>query len=89
MASGDLEGYWKHLAPEPGCETYHCLQKSNPILRKEFSSPSVHSSTTKTNYGSLNASAIIFALTSALDAEITFFQAIGGLLPACIIPLNQ
>jgi len=40
MASGDLEGYWKHLAPEPGCETYHCLQKSNPILRKEFRSES-------------------------------------------------
>eukprot|EP00983_Pelagomonas_calceolata_P130261 1161670-Pelagomonas_calceolata.AAC.30 len=23
---GDLEGYWKHLAPGPGCEKYFCWQ---------------------------------------------------------------
>eukprot|EP00983_Pelagomonas_calceolata_P061542 1146871-Pelagomonas_calceolata.AAC.1 len=24
-ASGDLEGFWKHLALEPGCEEYACF----------------------------------------------------------------
>eukprot|EP00983_Pelagomonas_calceolata_P051068 1142252-Pelagomonas_calceolata.AAC.1 len=25
-AIGDLEGHWKHLAPEPGCDKCSCFQ---------------------------------------------------------------
>eukprot|EP00983_Pelagomonas_calceolata_P050605 1142052-Pelagomonas_calceolata.AAC.2 len=25
-SNGDLEGYWKHPAPKPGCEKYNRLQ---------------------------------------------------------------
>eukprot|EP00983_Pelagomonas_calceolata_P034339 1075720-Pelagomonas_calceolata.AAC.1 len=25
-ANGDLEGYWKHPAPGPGCDKYCCMQ---------------------------------------------------------------
>eukprot|EP00983_Pelagomonas_calceolata_P056645 1144698-Pelagomonas_calceolata.AAC.1 len=35
-ANGDLEGYRKHLAPEPGCNKYNCAKfkklQGSPLL---------------------------------------------------------
>eukprot|EP00983_Pelagomonas_calceolata_P000004 175-Pelagomonas_calceolata.AAC.1 len=36
-ANGDLKGFWKHLAPEPGCKKYYCFQgKGGDIEQGEW-----------------------------------------------------
>eukprot|EP00983_Pelagomonas_calceolata_P081201 1155472-Pelagomonas_calceolata.AAC.1 len=31
--NGDQEGYWKHLAPGPGCEKHHSRKENESIIQ--------------------------------------------------------